>query len=164
MPRGRELGSKGGHEVQSSARVKAVCQSERRTDPKVDVGHGELRAGWGLAGDSHAGPPRPGRWQISLLAWEGVERLNRERGLDAVPGSFAENLTTEGLDTSQLQVGDRLQVGDEVVLEVEQLGKPPELSHSYSFEGTSLLPSEGIFCGVVSGGMVATGDRIVVLS
>jgi MOSC domain-containing protein YiiM len=112
-------------------------------------------------GDSHAGPPRPGRWQISLLAWEDVERASREWGIGAVPGSFAENLSTEGLDTSSLHVGDRLQVGGQVVLEVEQLGKPPEIAHTYSFQGHSLLPSKGIFCGVVSGGFVAAGDEIL---
>ena len=145
------------------ARVKAVCRSERRADPKAGVGQGELRAGWGLLGDSHAGPPRPDRWQTSLLAWESVERLNREHGLDAVPGSFAENLTTEGLDTSGLKIGDRLQVGGQVVLEVEHLGKPPEIAHTYSFQGHSLLPTEGIFCGIVVGGPVAEGDTITVM-
>jgi MOSC domain-containing protein YiiM len=145
------------------ARIKAVCRSERRADPKVDVGRGELRAGWGLVGDSHAGPPHPGRWQISLLAWESVEQLNERQGLHAVPGSFAENLTTMGLDSSRLRVGDRLKIGDGVVLEVEQLGKPPEIAHTYRFEGTSLLPAEGVFCSVVVGGTVAVGDEIVVL-
>jgi MOSC domain-containing protein YiiM len=146
------------------ARVLAVCRSGRRTDPKVDIGRGEFHAGWGLVGDSHAGPSTPGRWQISLLAWESVERLNREQRLHAVPGSFAENLTTEGLDTSGLRVGDRLWIGDRVVLEVQQLGKPPEIAHTYSFQGHSLLPTEGVFCGVVAGGNVAAGDEIVVLS
>lgn len=148
----------------SPARIKAVCRSERRSDPKRDIGQGELRAGWGLVGDSHAGPPRPGRWQISLLAWEEVERLNREHGLNAVPGSFAENLTTEGLDTTQLRVGDRLEIGGEVVLEVEQLGKPPAIAHTYSFQGHSLLPTVGVFCGIVVGGLVRAGDEIVLRS
>jgi MOSC domain-containing protein YiiM len=142
-------------------RIKAVCRSDDRNEPKTDVGRGELRAGWGMVGDSHAGPPRPGRWQISLLAWEEVEEASRAWGIEAVPGSFAENLSTEGLDTATLQVGDRLQVGDEVVLEVEQLGKPPEIAHTYSFQGHSLLPTRGIFCGVVSGGTVTVGDQIL---
>jgi len=146
------------------AHVKAVCRSERRTDPKLDVGRGELRAGWGLVGDSHAGPPRPGRWQVSLLAWEDVAALNRERGLEAVPGSFAENLSTQGLDTSGLAVGDRLRIGERVVLEVEQLGKPPDIAHTYNFGGYSLLPSKGVFCAVIAGGAVSAGDEICVLS
>jgi MOSC domain-containing protein YiiM len=146
-----------------SPSVKAVCRSDRRNDPKVGVGSAELRAGWGLVGDSHAGPARPGRWQISLLAWESVERLIREAGLQAAPGSFAENLSTVGLDTSRLRAGDRIRIGDEVMLEVEQLGKPPEIAHTFSHQGYSLLPTEGIFCGVVVGGVVNAGDEIQVL-
>jgi MOSC domain-containing protein YiiM len=147
----------------NKAVVKAVCRSDKRSEPKTDVGRGDLRAGWGLVGDSHSGPPRSGRWQISLLAWEPVHQLNRERGVTAVPGSFAENLTTEGLDKARLHIGDRLQIGEQVVLEVEQLGKPPDIAHTYSFQGYSLLPMEGIFCNVVTGGTVAAGDAIVVL-
>jgi MOSC domain-containing protein YiiM len=146
--------------------VRAVCVSKERVKPKRDVGRGELRADWGLVGDSHSGPPRPNRWQISLLAWEDVEALNETHGLDAVSGSFAENLTTEGLDTSTLHAGDRLEIGggDEavggVVLEVEQLGKPAGIAHTYNYRGHSLLPTKGVFCAVVSGGTVRAGDRI----
>jgi MOSC domain-containing protein YiiM len=147
----------------STARIIAVCQSRRRTEPKTNVGQGALRVGWGLVGDSHAGPPRPGRWQISLLAWESIDQANRDHGLQAVPGSFAENLTTQGLDTARLGVGDRLRIGDQVILKVQQLGKPPEISHTYSFHGHSLLPTVGVFCGVVVGGMVATGDQVALL-
>jgi MOSC domain-containing protein YiiM len=140
----------------------AVCSSERRTDPKLDVGRGEFRAGWGLEGDSHAGPPQPGRWQVSLLAWESVERLSRAQGLDARPGSFAENLTLEGLDAASLRIGDRLRIGRQVVLEVEQLGKPPEIAHTYNYQGHSLLPTEGVFCGVLVGGPVKKGHKVLV--
>ena len=66
----------------------AVCRSRQRSDPKTDVGEGELQPGWGLVDDSHAGPARPGRWEISLLAWENVERLNQELDLGAVPGAL----------------------------------------------------------------------------
>jgi MOSC domain-containing protein YiiM len=146
-----------------AAEVIAVCVSEKRTEPKLNVGQAELRSGWGLMGDSHAGPPEPGRWEVSLLAWEDVQALNEREGLSAVPGSFAENLTTEGLDTSRLRVGDRLRVGEEVVLQVEHLGKPVEITHAYAFQGHSLLPTEGIFCGVVLGGTVSVGDAIEVV-
>jgi MOSC domain-containing protein YiiM len=133
------------------------------------VGRGALRAGWGLVGDSHSGPPQPNRWQISLLAWEDVQALNEAHDLDAVPGSFAENLTTEGLDTSTLRTGDRLEIGEgdeaggRVVLEVDQLGKPAAIAHTYNYRGHSLLPTKGVFCSVVSGGTVRAGDRIRVL-
>jgi MOSC domain-containing protein YiiM len=145
------------------ARIKAVCRSDERIRPKMDQGKGELRAGWGLVGDSHAGSPRPNRWQISLLAWEDIVQANRDHGLDAVPGSFAENLVTEGLDTAGLRLGDRLRIGDEVILKVEQFGKPPQIAHTYSFQGQSLLPTHGVFCGVVVGGTVKAGDPVTLV-
>ena len=77
------------------AHIVAVCHSERRTEPKVDIGQGELRRDHGLVGDSHAGLSQR---QVSLLALESIERANREHGIKAGPGSFAENLTTQGLD------------------------------------------------------------------
>lgn len=141
------------------AHIVAVCQSRQRTDPKVDVGEGELRAGYGLVGDAHAGLSER---QVSLLAIESIERANREYGLTAVPGSFAENLTTKGLDLSTLNVGDRLQVG-EAELVVVQLGKPPEAAHTYNYQGVSILPREGVFCRVVRSGRVRRGDMIAVI-
>ena len=148
----------------TNAWVVALCRSGRRIDSKTDVGRGELHAGWGLVGDSHAGTSELGRWQISLFAWEYVERLKRNLGRGAVPGSFAENLTTKGLGAFRLQIGDSLRIGDQVILEIQQVGKPLEIAHTYNFRGHSLLPRDGIFCGVVVGGPVAAGDEIVILS
>jgi hypothetical protein len=163
------------------AHIVAVCRSEQRMEPKVDIGQGELRQDHGLVGDSHAGlsPPfdspstlRPGSGQaplrtrlrtprqVSLLALESIERANQEHGIEAGPGSFAENLTTQGLDLLSLKVGDRLRVG-EALLEVVQLGKPPGVAHAYHFHGVSVLPSEGVFCRVVEGGWVRRGNEIV---
>jgi MOSC domain-containing protein YiiM len=142
------------------ARIVAVCRSEQRTEPKVDIGQGELRQDHGLVGDSHAGLSQR---QVSLLALESIERANQEHGINAGPGSFAENLTTQNLDLLSLKVGDRLRAG-EALLEVVQIGKPPEVSHTYHFHGVSLLPTEGVFCRVVEGGWVCRGDEIAHLS
>jgi MOSC domain-containing protein YiiM len=138
------------------AHIVAVCRSEQRMEPKVDIGQGELRQGHGLVGDSHAGLSQR---QVSLLALESIERANRAQGIEAVPGSFAENLTTQGLDLLSLKVGDRLRVG-EALLEVVQIGKPPEVAHAYHFQGVSVLPTEGVFCRVVEGGWVRRGNEI----
>lgn len=142
------------------AHIVAVCQSRLCTDPKVDVGEGELRAGHGLVEDAHAGLSER---QVSLLATESIEQANREHGITAVPGSFAENLTTAGLDLSALKVGDRLRAG-EAELVVVQLGKPPGVAHTYNYQGVSILPREGVFCRVVRSGRVRRGDELVVIS
>ncbi len=138
------------------AKVVAVCASQERALPKVSIGSGVLRAGYGLEGDSHAGQSER---EISLLALESIERANREHGITAIPGSFAENLTVQGIDLLALRVGDRLRAG-EAELEVVQLGKPVSAAHTYNFQGVSVLPREGVFCRVVRGGRIAQGDAI----
>jgi len=141
------------------AHIVAVCRSQRRTDPKEDIGAGELRAGYGLVGDAHAGLSKR---EVSLLTLESIERVKREHGIAAGPGSFAENLTTQGMDLLSLRVGDRLRVG-QALLEVVQMGKPPSAAHTYNFQGLSLLPTEGIFCRVLKGGRVKRSDEITLV-
>lgn len=140
--------------------VVAVCASQQRGDPKVDVGAGELRANYGLVGDSHAGYSER---EISLLAIESIEQVNREHNIGAVPGSFAENLTVQGLDLMTLRVGDRLLVGP-AMLEVVQIGKPPEIAHTYNFHGVSVLPRQGVFCRVLREGRVSRGDLVEIVT
>ncbi len=125
------------------AHLVAVCRSDRRTDPKTDVGEGELRAGYGLVGDAHAGQSER---EVSLLALESIRRANQEYGIRAGPGSFAENLTTEGLDLLSLRVGDRLRVGP-ALLEVVQIGKPPDVAHTYNFQGSPFSHAKGSSAG-----------------
>ena len=139
--------------------IVAVCASRRRTDPKRDIGEGYLRESYGLVGDAHAGLSER---EVSLLAWESIGRLNKEHGIKAAPGDFAENLTTQGIDLVSLPLGTRLRTG-EAVLEVVQIGKPPDVTHTYNFQGLSILPTEGIFCRVIAGGRVRKDDEIAVL-
>jgi MOSC domain-containing protein YiiM len=135
--------------------VVGVCVSQRRTDPKKNVGKGFLQWGFGLVGDSHAGTEK----EVSLLAIESLHKLNREAGISAEPGSFAENITTEGIDLTSLPVGSQLQVG-EAKLTVVQIGKDPSQPHTYRYQGYSLLPTEGVFCKVIESGVVTVGNII----
>ncbi|MBN1400902.1 MAG: MOSC domain-containing protein [Anaerolineae bacterium] len=140
--------------------VVAVCLSESRGTSKHPVEAVELRAEWGVVGDAHAGP-----WhrQVALLAWESVERA-LARGLQVGPGSFAENITTRGLNLQALPIGARLRVGAEAVLEVTQHGKAPhEHDVIHELVGDSIIPREGIFARVLQGGTLRAGDAIVVL-
>ncbi len=113
----------------------------------------------GLVGDSHAGTEK----EVSLLAIESVQKLCQETGISAGSGSFAENITTEGIDLVSLPIGSTLQVG-EAELEVIQIGKDPSQSHTYHYQGYSILPKEGIFCRVVKSGEIKIGDSIIVKS
>jgi MOSC domain-containing protein YiiM len=136
-------------------KVVGVCMSQRRTDPKKNVGKGFLQKGLGLVGDSHAGTEK----EVSLLAIESVQRLCQETGISAEPGNFAENITTEGIDLTSLPVGFKLQTGD-AKLEVIQIGKDPSQAHTYNYQGYSILPKEGIFCRVIESGEIEVGGMI----
>jgi len=136
-------------------KVAGVCMSQRRTDPKKNMGKGFLQKGWGLSGDSHAGSEK----EVSLLAIESIQKLTEETGISAGPGSFAENITAEGMDLTSLLIGSKLQAG-EAKLMVIQIGKDPSRAHTYNYQGHSILPKDGVFCKVIDSGEVKIGDPI----
>jgi MOSC domain-containing protein YiiM len=136
-------------------KVAGVCMSQRRTDPKKNVEEGFLKKGVGVLGDSHAGTEK----EVSLLAIESIQRLCQESGIKAEPGCFAENITTEGMDLTFLPIGTKLQIG-EAKLVVTQIGKDPSQAHTYTYQGHSILPKDGVFCKVIENGEVKVGDFI----
>lgn len=140
-------------------KIVAVCTSKNKGERKKNVGEAQLLVDLGLEGDAHAGFMHR---QVSLLALESIEKM-RQKGLDVHPGDFAENLTTEGLDLPALPIGTKLRIG-EVLMEVSQIGK---VCHNrcniYYQAGDCVMPKEGIFAIVVTGGRVAVGDVIEVI-
>ena len=82
-------------------------------------------------------------------------------GLNLQPGDFAENITTEGIDLVHLPIGTRIWVGDEVILEITQIGKECHTACAIRRQvGECIMPKEGIFARVVHGGMVRPGDPV----
>jgi molybdopterin adenylyltransferase len=112
----------------------------------------------GIADDAHAGP-----WhrQVSMLAQESIERFGAQADRSFAPGDFAENLTTRGLDLSQVAILDRFQIGD-VALEITQIGKECHGDGCAIFRevGRCVMPKEGIFCRVLHGGTIRPGDAL----
>jgi MOSC domain-containing protein YiiM len=125
---------------------------------------GRLVAGEGLQGDVHAGP---GLRQVSLLSIEDIEKFEnivRADGVDLHPGVFAENLTTEGMDLSDVKVGDRLAVGVSAILRVTQIGKTCHDGCEIKKKtGVCLMPTAGIFAVVEESGDIRLRDPIRIL-
>lgn len=139
------------------AKVISVNTSIEKGTVKTPVSEVRIDAN-GMVGDAHAGP-----WhrQVSLLAREAIERFSNQGDRQFAWGEFAENITTEGLDLSRVAIRDTLAIG-EVVLEVSQIGKKCHGDGCAIFQevGKCVMPKEGIFTRVVSGGSVKAGDTI----
>ena len=140
------------------ALILAVCKSKDKGTKKEDVREGLFEKEFGLVGDAHADCCT--HRQVSLLAIESINKM-RSKGFNIGPGDFAENLTTEGIDLVPVPVGTRLSIGQEVVLEVTQIGKKCHTGCAiYRQIGKCVMPKEGIFARVVRGGVVRAGDEL----
>jgi MOSC domain-containing protein YiiM len=140
------------------AKIIAVCKSKEKGTTKEDVTEGVLKEDYGLVGDAHADCCT--HRQVSLLAIESIRKMHG-LGFDVSPGDFAENLTTEGIDLVSLPVGTRVSVGEEVILEVTQIGKECHTGCAvYRQIGKCIMPKEGVFARIIRGGSVRTGDQI----
>lgn len=140
--------------------VLATCISLRKGEQKHPVDAVTLIPDHGIEGDAHAG-----KWlrQVSLLGRESVDKVQRSVDFQLLPGAFAENILTEGITLYQLPVGTRLRLGGAVV-EVTQIGKECHSDCAIrKAAGDCVMPREGIFVKVLSGGMVRAGDRIAVI-
>lgn len=139
--------------------VVGVCISEKRGTGKINIGQGYLEKDYGLVGDAHAGSERA----VSILTIESIEAAASKKGIVARPGDFAENITIKGIDLKGIGKGSRLVLG-EAEVEVIQIGKKIDASHTFSFHGMALLVSEGCFCRVIRSGQVRIGDPALLVS
>lgn len=138
--------------------VVAVCISRNKGERKTSVATVTLQEEHGIVDDAHAGP-----WhrQVSLLATESIAKM-RALGLDVDSGDFAENITTAGVDLVALPIGSRLSIGS-AILEVTQIGKEcHQRCAIFEQAGDCVMPREGIFARVLSGGSIHPGDTLVV--
>jgi MOSC domain-containing protein YiiM len=138
------------------AEVVAICCSEKKGEQKTLITSAVVKEDFGIVGDAHAGP-----WhrQISLLAQESIDKM-RQKGLVLKHGAFAENIVTRGIDLLSLPVGTVLTLG-EICLEITQIGKEcHQRCAIYEQAGDCVMPKEGIFARVISGGVLRSGDSI----
>ena len=142
-----------------TGRIVSVNVSKNKGEKKHNIEKCMLIKDMGLKEDAHAGFMHR---QVSLLAQESIEKI-RKMGLHVVPGDFAENLTTKGIDLPSLPIGTRLLVGNDILLRVTQIGKEcHERCAIFQQVGDCVVPREGIFAEVIAEGEVQVGDTITV--
>ncbi len=141
-------------------KVVAVCISEKKGTQKRDVGMCKLIENFGLEGDAHAG-----KWhrQVSLLARESAD-IMRKNGVNIKDGDFGENIVTEGIELKSLPIGTILKIDKNIIMRVTQIGK---VCHDrcaiYYKAGDCIMPREGVFAEILTGGTIKAGDEIMIL-
>jgi molybdopterin adenylyltransferase len=133
--------------------ARSINISEKKGTKKTPVSKATFIEGHGIEGDSHAGP-----WhrQVTLLAVEEIEAADAGRGI-ATFGSFAENISIEGIDIRRVRPLDKFLFGD-VILEVTQIGKECHDNCAIGKAlGECIMPKLGVFTRTIQGGEVESG-------
>lgn len=147
-----------GQEKNNFPEVVSVNVSRETGETKKPVEEAELKEDHGIVEDVHSGQPVK---QVSLLEGNLIDEFEREHELSLSPGDFAENITTRNLGISKLEPGSKLMIGDRILLEVSQLGKECHEGCAIREEtGYCIMPEKGVFCRVLTGGMLKPGDKI----
>ena len=138
----------------------SIAASKKKGTRKIQVKDANLIQDYGLEGDAHAGP-----WhrQVSFLASESIEKA-RTQGLDVTFGDFAENIATSGIDWNKVSVGTQVQLGEQALVEITQIGKECHNKCAIYYQaGDCIMPKEGVFARVLEGGKISCGDDVRIL-
>lgn len=161
--------------------VHGLHRSSGHDFSKEAVDEIEVVAGLGVRGDAHFGatvqhrsrvradPSQPNLRQVHLIDRTQLDQIG-SLGHAVRPGDLGENVTTEGLDLTELPAGTLLRIGPEVLLALTGLRNPCGQIRGFSPAVSAALPASdgrtasGRLAGVMSvavvGGMVRVGDRI----
>ena len=143
----------GSHDNASITAIQ-LCVGHRQ--PMRHVDSARVIAGLGIEGDAHAASegPRTAR-QVLLMDSETLD----EMGLK--PSQIRENVTTTGLAPSSIAAGQRLALGDDVVLEVTgdcaPCGRMDEIRAGLR---ERLEGRRGLLATVIEGGTMTVGDTV----
>lgn len=138
-------------------KVNAISISRKKGTAKSNISSAKLIADYGIENDAHAG-----KWQrqVSFLAMESIHKM-KDKLPSIRPGAFAENITTEFIDIPNLQIGNKLKIGNEAEVEITQIGKVCHDKCAIYFKvGNCVMPTEGVFGKVTKSGEIFIDDQI----
>ena len=142
-------------------KIYAICKSDKKGTAKEKVDSIKVIENFGLEADAHAGD-----WhrQVSLLSRDSVEDFQKNSDMEIPEGAFGENILVTGIDLEKLPIGTILASG-EVRLKLTQIGKECHKGCQIRDTiGDCIMPREGIFTTVVSGGTLSVSDEIYIES
>ncbi len=142
--------------MSSTGRIYKISIAPEKGMKKTNINVVELKEDFGIVGDAHAGSNR----QVSMLPFESFNKVKNSI-IDINPGDFAENITTSGIDFSDVSIGTKMKLGESIELEITQIGKECHNDCDiFKIVGDCIMPREGIFAKVIKGGTISEGDAI----
>jgi len=144
----------------TSGTVVAICVGPGGV-PKPTVASARVTT-LGLEGDGHrhklhGGPNRA----VCILSVAEVRSIERDGVKGLVPGSFGENLLIDGIDFKALRPGDRLAIGDDVVIEIHEIREPCGTLKPVDKRFPDLMTGRsGFVCKVVCEGSIESGCAV----
>ena len=131
-----------------------ICVGHR--EPMKVVDSADFVAGFGIEGDRHAvrSGARTAR-QVLLMDEQTLQ------GFGLVQGQVRENVTVADVDLHGLEAGQRLALGDQVVLEITEHCVPCErMDEIRPGLRRELDGQRGMLATVVTGGLASVGDAV----
>ena len=139
-----------------SGRIVSLQLCVQHRQPMKAVDSANVITGFGIEGDNHATSEVSRRSrQILLMDEETLE------GFGLAHGQIRENVTISGLDFSALERGQKVTLGDEVVLEITGDCAPCQFIDDIR-DGmrAELEGKRGMLAHVANGGTIKKGDPI----
>ena len=79
-------------------------------------------------------------------------------------GDFAENIATTGIDWKNQKIGQQVRLGDKALVEITQIGKECHKKCAIFYRtGDCIMPKEGVFAKILTGGTIRVGDAVALV-
>ena len=153
--------ARGPSRLKVGRRLTSTGIDKQPANQPVEVGRLGLRGDTIWSKKHHGGPDQA----VYVYGEADYAWWAAELGCPLEPGTFGENLTVTELESGEAFVGDRLLIGDRVVLEVT-CGRTPcgTLTAHMGIKGFARRFREaarlGIYCRVIETGPVQAGDAV----
>lgn len=132
-----------------------------RSDDKYDREPAEsvqLRAGHGIVGDRKAA--RHPKRHLNIMSAEMLDELSGE-GFHTAPGQMGEQIIVAGIDVDALQPGDRLRLGADAVVVINEPRTGCEKFEAVQGQHPSVVEGRlGMMASVIASGTIAVGDPV----
>jgi MOSC domain-containing protein YiiM len=125
---------------------------------RVPLENAQLIANHGIEGDRKAGKSRSRH--LNIMSQETLKELTNQ-GYKTAPGEMGEQIIIEGLNVATLTKGDRIQIGETAIVEINASREGCEW-----FEMIQSKPKEvdlGVMATVIEGGHISLGDDVKTL-